>query len=394
MGVSQPPSGDASTFRPQISDPRSVYIHIPFCRHRCGYCNFTLVAGRDHLIDRFLTALEKEISWLERSYELDTLFLGGGTPSHLSEKQLSRLQQILKTRFTWSASTEVSAECNPNDLTPERGDALAKLGVNRISLGVQSFNSEKLQRLERDHLRTDVEQAVQVARLFASSVSIDLIFAAPDEQLVDWERDLQDLDSVLPDHVSTYELTYEKGTRFWNRLNRGQLRTAEEELRAEMYELAIQYMSAKGWTHYEISSYSAPDHECRHNLAYWKGDPYFAFGPGAARFVDGIRETNHQSTTTYMRLVESNQLPVSDREHLDSNNAARERLAIGLRMLGGVVTTEFQQRTGYSIHEILGSLMDTLVENGVLETFGERCRLTHQGVMVYDWIAAEIISGR
>ena len=152
------------SYHPQIVAPRSAYIHIPFCRHRCGYCNFTLVAGRDYLIERFLNAIEKEIGWLDRRYELDTLFLGGGTPTHLSPHQLDRLGNIIRSKFSLADAAEVTSECNPNDLTRAVGDALAKIGVNRISMGVQSFNAEKLKRLERDHNRSDIESAVSVAR--------------------------------------------------------------------------------------------------------------------------------------------------------------------------------------------------------------------------------------
>ena len=172
--------------------PRSAYIHIPFCRHRCGYCNFSLVAGRDHLVERFLDALEKEIRQLPESFELDTLFFGGGTPSHLSRDQLERLSQIVAQRFTLARDAEVSAECNPNDVDEEKIDALLQLGVNRISLGVQSLNADKLKRLERDHSASEVATAVELAKANVSSVSMDLIFAAPQETFSQWQTDLTD----------------------------------------------------------------------------------------------------------------------------------------------------------------------------------------------------------
>ncbi len=373
--------------------PRSVYIHVPFCRHRCGYCNFTLVAGRDYLIERFLNALETEIAWLDHVYEIETLFLGGGTPSHLSAAQLERLGSIIRSRFVLNQRAEVTAECNPNDLNEACSEGLAAIGVNRISLGVQSLNPTKLQRLERDHGLDDVQNAIGLARQFATSVSLDLIFAAPHETLSEWEEDLESAIELQPDHLSTYELTYEKGTHFWNRLSQGDLAQSDEDLRAEMYTLAIEKLQQRGLEQYEVSSFARSGHLCRHNRAYWMGDPYFAFGPGAARFVDGIREINHQSTMKYLQLVERGQLPVADREQLDARAAAAERLAVGLRMKDGLNPVEFKSRTGFSIAEVFGELRESLIENGLLmqaESTGN-WRLTHRGLMVCDWIAGEIV---
>lgn len=387
--VGKPPS---STFRPQFSQPKSVYIHIPFCRHRCGYCNFTLVAGRDYLIDRFLDALEIEISWLEQHYSLETLFLGGGTPSHLNPRQLGRLAKIINSRFTYLSNAEITAECNPNDLDQDRLFALKALRVNRISLGVQSLNQEKLKRLERDHCETDVRHAISAAKNLGFDVSVDMIFAAPQETLAQWQTDLDQAISLEPDHLSTYELTYEKGTQFWNRLNRGTISEAGEDLRAEMYSHAINRLRKVGMNQYEVSSFSQADKVCRHNLAYWQGDPFFAFGPGAARFIDGIRETNHRSTTQYLNLVHSGKSPVADREHLSPEPAARERLAIGLRMIEGVDETQFYKRTGYSVKTLLQGLEQKFIDNDLLMYKDKNFRLTDRGIMLCDWIAAEIVN--
>ena len=382
----------SSTFYPQLEQPRSVYIHIPFCRHRCGYCNFTLVAGRDHLIDRFLDALEIEISWLDHAFSLETLFLGGGTPSHLNPQQLERLAGIISSRFTFSSTAEITAECNPNDLDRERLVALKNLGVNRLSLGVQSLNKTKLRRLERDHCEIDIRRAVSSAKELELDVSLDMIFAAPQETLLQWQIDLNQAISLEPDHLSTYELTYEKGTQFWNRLNHGTISEASEDLRAEMYSFAISQLHQAGLNHYEVSSFAKPNKNCLHNLAYWKGDPFFAFGPGAARFVDGIRETNHRSTFQYLKLVHSGKSPVADREQLAPEPAARESLAIGLRMIEGIDETRFLERTGYSVTSILGDFEQTLIDNDLLEHEDEQFRLTKRGIMLCDWIATKIVN--
>ncbi len=377
------------TFRPTLASPRSVYVHVPFCRHRCGYCNFSVVAGRDYLVERYLKSIEIEIGWLDDRYEIDTLFLGGGTPSHLSPDDLARLMGIIRTRFRFANNAEVSAECNPNDLDATTASALADCGCNRVSLGVQSLDGPKLKSLERDHTLDDVHDAVERAKSFAKSVSVDLIFAAPDESLEQWQRDLKSALELQTDHVSAYELTYEKGTQFWNRLKAKAIREADENTRADMYSYAIESLNAAGLAQYEISSFAKKGHRCRHNEVYWNGDPYFAFGPGAARFVDGVREMNHLSTMQYFKQVEAGKRPVDFRERLSSEAAARERLAIALRHVDGVNCDRFSTQTGFTIAQLLGDHGLRWQQQGLL-TVDDAARLTPAGRMIYNHVASVI----
>ena len=369
---------------------RSLYVHVPFCRHRCGYCNFTLVAGRDDLISRYLDALELEINRWTGLIELDTLFLGGGTPSHLSPGQLGRLRQILYDRFEFSANLEFTAECNPNDLQSPVVEALCELGVNRLSLGIQSFQSEKLKFLERTHGRKQALDAIELARQEFHSVSVDLIFGCPDESKEDWGIDLETALECSPNHLSVYELTYEKGTRFWSRLNRGELHQLREETRADLYQQCLQMLTSAGWEHYEISSFCRFGHRCLHNLVYWSGQPFLAAGPGASRFVKGVRETNHRSTTRYLELVEAGKTPVAESEVLEANGLAKDLIVFGLRRLEGVRLNDFEQATGVSLSSFLGELADMLCDQGLLFINHDVCRLTDAGLMVYDSIAIKI----
>jgi oxygen-independent coproporphyrinogen-3 oxidase len=393
MSVSPTDSTESrdSTWHPVVA-PKSLYIHIPFCRRRCGYCNFSLVANRDYLVERFLRALAQEISWLDRSYPLQTLFLGGGTPSHLTSSQLRELKRVLATRFEFDQAAEVTAECNPNDLGTEKSEALAEFGINRVSLGVQSFNAAKLERLERDHRAEDVAKAVLRSRRFARSISLDLIFAAPEESLAQWQQDLRSALELDPDHLSVYELTYEKGTQFWNRLQHQKLNEADEDLRAEMYELAMTEIEKAGLKQYEISSFAKPNHLCGHNEIYWMGEPYFAFGPGASRYIDGCRQTNHQSTMQYIKLIEAGQRPIAISEKLSPVDSARELLAIGLRRVAGLDDAVFRARTKCSISDLLGDQARIWIELGLLSREGAIWKLTPPGRMVGDWLATKIIS--
>lgn len=373
-------------------EPRAAYVHVPFCRHRCGYCNFTLVAGRDDLVEPYLEALERELSALMDPRPVDTLFIGGGTPTQLAPRQLARLLRLVRRWFPPSNGYEWSVEANPSDVTAAVIELLAEAGVTRLSLGVQSFDDGKLRRLERDHCRDRVVEALQQARPHFASLSIDLIFAVPGETAAVWERDLREAIEAPVDHVSCYGLTIERGTRFYGRRLRGELRGAPEELEARMYEAAIQRLSAAGFEHYEVSNFARPGHICRHNTVYWRGLPYFAAGPGAARYVAGCREVNHRSTTAWLKRVLSGQSPVAEREHLTAEETARERLVFGLRMLRGIERERFELETGYELEALAGDVLRRLVRLGLLLDDGACIRLSHRGLLVSDLLWPDLLA--
>jgi oxygen-independent coproporphyrinogen-3 oxidase len=365
-------------------DPRAAYVHVPFCVHRCGYCNFTVLSGRDDLIEAFLEAVEAELRSLKSSREVDTLFLGGGTPTYLPPPALRRLLTAVQSWFPPAAGCEFSVEANPADLDAARVELLAEYGVTRISLGVQSFSPEKLRRLERDHGPEEIARSYELARRHVASVSIDLIFGCPGETLAGWERDVQATLELAPDHVSTYGLTFERGTQFFNRLQRGEMARLDEELEGSMYERAIAMLAAAGLEHYEVSNFARPGHRCRHNEVYWAGEGYYAAGPGASRYVGGRRETNHRSTTTYLRRVLAGQSPVAQWEQLSAEDRAREMLVLGLRRIAGVDVDEFARRTGFNLFELAGPAVHRHIEWGLLEQVGNRLRLTRQGLLLSD----------
>ena len=366
--------------------PRAAYVHVPFCAHRCGYCNFTLIAGRDDLIDRYLMALRRELSWLESPRAVHTIYIGGGTPTHLPPAALERLCQIVLEWFRPVAGGEITVEANPAGLDAERVGVLAEHGVTRLSLGAQSFHPAKLQALERDHTADQIAAAVVLARGRLASISLDLIFAAPGETLGMWQADLEAALALQPDHLSTYGLTYERGTTFWGRRQRGQLRQADEEQERAMYAEAIERLTTAGFEHYEVSSFARPSRRCRHNEHYWAAGEYYAAGPGAARYLDGRREVNHRSTTTWMQRVLSGQSPVAEHEELSPEDRAREALVLGLRRLEGVGRHEFRRQTGFEVDALVGAELGRLVKLGMLSDCGERVRLTREGLFVSDAI--------
>ena len=371
--------------------PRSAYLHVPFCRHRCGYCNFSVVAGREDLVDSYLQAISKELSQLGTPRELDTLYFGGGTPSQLSPAELGRLCQLALKWHPLADDYEWTVEANPADVDRERLAVLASHGVNRISLGAQSFRTDKLRLLERDHQAVDIHKATDLAREAGMHVAIDLIFAAPEETLLQWQADLEGALSLQPEHISTYGLTYEKGTTFWNRLAKNQLAQLPEELERDMYLAAIDRLTLADFEHYEVSNFAHPGRRSRHNEAYWSGRGYFATGPGAARYVDGIRETNHRSTTTYLQQVLAGHSPVTERECLDPVQRAREYLVFSLRRLEGVARDTFQEQTGKTLDELAGKEIAHFVELGMLADNGKTMRLTRKGLLVSDSLWPELL---
>ncbi len=332
-----------------------------------------------------------ELSWIGEPREVDTLYFGGGTPTYLGPRELERLGQIALRWHPLAPDYEWTVEANPADLDRDRLEVLAQLGVNRISLGVQSFRSAKLRQLERDHRLPEILLAIELARDAKMRISVDLIFAAPGETLSQWQADLNMALRLEPDHLSTYGLTYEKGTTFWNRLRRKELVSVPEELEREMYLNALDQLTAAGFNHYDISNFARPGQRSRHNEIYWSGEGYFAAGPGAARYVDGIRETNHRSTSTYLKRIRTGQSPVAEREQLDARQRAGERLVFGLRRLEGVEYRTFFERTGFEMDEIAGQEIARLVGLGMLENDGRRVRLTRDGLLVSDSLWPELL---
>lgn len=392
---SHPCEPERTSTQPSLfSLPRSAYLHLPFCRYHCGYCNFSVAAGRDYLIPRYLTALGMELGRLAQPSTLETLYLGGGTPSRLEPSQLGQLKELIQTRLRLDPAAEVTLEANPSDVSPEWIAAAVEFGATRVSLGAQSFRSEKLRQLERDHDAATIRQAVEQLKHSRLIVSIDLIFAAPNELPEQWKDDLRSALELPIDHLSTYELTYEKGTRFWNERHAGRLEEQDEDQRSELYRLTLEMLAEAGWEHYEVSSFARNGVRCRHNLVYWSGRPYLAFGAGASRFLGGTRSTNHFSTMRYLKLVEAGQDPTAELTQLPKEELARELLAIGLRQVQGLRESGFLETTGVDFETAAGPQLAELIAWGLVELSDEGhervLRLTARGLFLYDAIASRI----
>ncbi len=371
--------------------PSSAYIHVPFCKHRCGYCDFTLVARKDHLIDDYLAAMEQQFATVEPGTELQTLFLGGGTPTHLSIEQLERLFSALFNRFRLADDCEFSIEANPLNLSIEKIDFLKQRRVNRVSLGVQSFHSEILMFLERDHQPEQIFEIVQNLQARIPNTSLDLIFAVPGQSLSDWESSLADAVGLGIPHLSTYGLTIEKGTSFWSRQQSGLFDLPADDLAGSMYEFSLDYLGSRGLQHYEISNFARPGFECRHNEVYWTGHPYYGFGPGAASYLNGVRRQNHRSVITWLKHVAAGESPIAEQEELDPESRAREAIIFGLRRRVGIDLAEFASRYGFSIPELAESAIESNIAAGLLEQTETHLRLTQSGCLLADSVVVDFL---
>lgn len=371
---------------------RAAYLHVPFCIHRCGYCDFTVIAQRDDLIPAYMDALCRELEQLQTPRPVETIFIGGGTPTHLASAELSRLLQLTREWFPLQANGEFSVEANPLGLDAPRLRVLAEAGVNRLSLGVQSFDSQVLEVLERDHRAGEIHQAVTTARPYFQNISLDLIFGVPGQSLESWEATLQQAIGLQPQHISTYGLTFEKGTPFWNRRRKGELPQIDEDLERAMYALAMDQLAAAGYRQYELSNFAKPGFECRHNQVYWAGEGYYAAGPGAARYINGRRETNHRSVTTWIERLRLGKSPVMDAEELPPEGRAREMLMLGLRRTAGIDRELFAQHSGFRVEELAEEALRKHIAGGFVEESPlGTIRLTHAGRFVADTVIVDFV---
>jgi oxygen-independent coproporphyrinogen III oxidase len=373
--------------------PRAAYIHIPFCAHKCGYCDFASLAGVDHLADRYLLALDREIETaVAEPQEVDTIFVGGGTPTRLDADQLERLTQMIGRWFPLAAGGEWTVEANPGTLDAAKVDVLEGAGVNRISLGAQSFRAESLRVLERHHGRQEVEHAAALLQPHFLRWSLDLIFGVPGSTLADWRADVEIALGFGPSHLSCYGLVYEKGTPLWSQRRSGQIEPLDEELERSMYEATIEILADHGLEMYEISNYAKSGHESLHNLAYWANDAYFGFGVGAARYIRGVRSVNTRELPAYLRRVEAGDDPTGPREELSALARARETAILMLRRIkAGIARADFRTRTGFDLDALLGQSIERYVARGSLEDDGDRVRLTREGLFLADQVFCELV---
>jgi oxygen-independent coproporphyrinogen III oxidase len=372
--------------------PRAAYVHVPFCAHKCGYCDFASLAGADDLADRYLDALEREMAFLGEPQDVDTVFVGGGTPTRLDARQLGRLLGMIHRWYPLAPGGEWTVEANPGTLDAEKADVLAEGGVNRVSLGAQSFHPELLRALERNHAPEEVPRALDLIRPRFPSWSFDLIFGVPGSTPALWAEDLETALSLAPSHLSCYGLVYEKGTALWKQRRDGLVLPVDEEAEHAMYALTIDRLGREGLAMYEISNFARPGHESRHNLVYWANDAYFGVGLGAARYVRGVRSTNTRDLFAYLRRLEAGEEATGPTETLDPEARARETAVLMLRRtVLGIDREDFALRTGFDFDALAGPVLERYAARGLLEDDESRVRFTREGLFLADSVLCDLL---
>ena len=370
--------------RPPWLRPRAAYIHVPFCAHHCGYCDFAVAVGQDDRMDAYLDALEIELSRLSEPRPMQTLFFGGGTPTYLPLPQLERLLNLVQHWLPFLPDHEFSVEANPSFLDKEKVALLHAFGVNRLSLGVQSFQPRLLQILERDHRPDDVPRVLEFIRPLIANYSVDLIFGVPEQTIEQWRDDLERAFALKPMHVASYGLTYEKGTRLWKQREHGELHALDEETEYRFYTHAMDALAAAGFEHYEISNFARPGFRCRHNQTYWANYAYFGFGVGAARYVNGVRELNTRDIRTYIQRLLAGHSPTFQSECLLPRERAVETIAVQLRRAAGLARRDFAEQTGFALDDLIGPKIREFVAQELLNDDGHAVVLTRKGKCLAD----------
>ena len=383
----------------------SLYVHVPFCAHKCEYCAFYSHAPGD-LLQRYVNALLREARMLPQ-FKPRTIFFGGGTPSLLSLKQWEEIGSAFR-ELSWNSPEEWTVECNPATVSMDKARLFREIGVNRVSMGVQSFDEKLLERLGRIHSKEQVYKSYEILRQAGfENVNIDLMFGIPTQTMDVWRATLAEAMALQTEHLSSYEVIYEQDTPLFAQLEAGEF-DVDEELACEMYEELVSTAAANGFAQYEIANFAKhtgpergegdiPSRACKHNVTYWRGGFYHALGPSAAGYEPqrgtalGVRTRNWANTQMYCEIVERGQRPFESREELSALARAGEVAAFGLRMNAGWPFESFQYATGFDLREEWSQDMRKLADDGLAFLEADRFRLTTRGLRLADMAAQEFL---
>lgn len=372
--------------------PVALYVHIPFCRSRCAYCAFNTYAGLEALIPTYGEALCAEIR-AAPSVPAYTVYLGGGTPSLLPPDTLARILQCLREHFPFQPDMEMTLEANPGTVDRAYLQAARELGINRLSLGVQSVHPDELRLLGRRHTWEEAVAAMDAARAAGlDNVNLDLIYGLPGQTPSRWQETLEAALALGPDHLSLYALTLEEGTPLQGQVARGEIPPPNDDAAAEMYEWAEARLERAGYIHYELSNWARSDrHFCRHNLTYWYNEPYLGLGAGASSWWGGRRWTNVRHPEEYIRRLSAGRSVAEEMEEIPLRLEMGETMMMGLRLVAGMSDGRFRARFGMGMAEVFGVELSRLAGQGLLEWDGQTARLTPRGRLLGNWVFREFI---
>jgi oxygen-independent coproporphyrinogen-3 oxidase len=370
----------------------SLYIHIPFCVKKCNYCDFNSYAAPE-LVPSYMEALQKEISlYRYMNRPVKTVYIGGGTPTLLSEKDLETLIDCIRRRFKIKSNAEFTIEANPGASSREKLLLLRNLGVSRLSLGLQAYQDRLLKVMGRIHSAKEFEESFKTARQAGfDNINVDVIFGLPWQTLSDFMETLEYLAKLSPEHISCYSLTVEEGTVFYKWQQQGLLELPGEDEERAMYHKAVEYLKRQGFIHYEISNFAKPGRMSRYNMACWEYEDYLGLGAGAHSFMDGLRFYNYLSPQQYIKCLSQKMLPVAKSEHIDIREQQAEFCFLGLRLIEGLNKEAFKKRFGKDIHQIYGSTIEKLLASGLLEEDDIHLKLTSRGLDLANEVFVEFL---
>lgn len=369
-----------------VIEMKGLYIHIPFCIKKCKYCDFNSFSACEKEKAAYLDALIPEM----KKYcgeNVDSIFVGGGTPTSLSSESLAFLLENIKENFCFDKNCEFTVEANPGTISEEKLEILKKYGVNRISIGVQSFEDNELKKLGRVHTAEEASEAIIIAKKYFENISIDLMCSIPNQTAESFKRTLNKAFLLNPDHISCYSLILEEGTPLWNEYQKGELILPDEDTEREIYDLACGEMQKHGYLQYEISNFAKPGYESHHNKKYWQCEEYIGVGLSAHSYLNGVRFSNTDSFSSYVK----GDIASGEREVLSKEDKMSEYMFLGLRMTEGVSKSAFKEKFGEDMENVFQKPLSKFIKMGMIEENGDKIRIKRSGICVSNQIMCEFI---
>lgn len=368
----------------------SLYIHIPFCKQKCLYCDFTSFSGMEELMDEYVNALSKEIL-LHKDKKFRTVFIGGGTPTFLSLNNLKVLFESVK-QLDLCKDVEFTVEGNPGTFTKEKLILLKEMGVNRLSIGLQAWQDDLLKKIGRIHTRQEFIESYNFAREVGfNNINIDLMFGLPEQRKEDWRETLRNIVILNPEHISCYSLIIEEGTPFYKMYENGLIKLPSEEDERKMYKYTLEYLEENGYFQYEISNYAKKHMECKHNLAYWNLQEYVGCGVAAHSYLDGYRCRNFETVYEYINKIKQNEMPILESYKNSKKDDMEEYMFMGLRKIKGINKEKFEKKFCKKINDVYGDIIYKYVKSGLIIDNGETLALSSRGIEVSNVIMADFI---
>ena len=387
-GNPAPADGSLPDLVDLVSKPFSLYVHVPYCLKRCGYCDFNTYTpselDREDQIESWLNSAIKEVELARRVLKaeltVDSIFFGGGTPSLLDSNTVDNFIQSVKNNFNLKPGLEITIEANPDSINEEKSQRWLNSGINRVSIGMQSSTKEVLKKLDRTHNPDNVSHSVDILKKSGfDNFSLDLIYGTPGESLNDWENSLKDAIALNPPHISAYSLVIEPGTKMGAQLNRGEINQVNDDEAADKYQLADEMLTKNNYSWYEISNWAKKDKECKHNLNYWLGNNWWGIGPGAHSHVNGVRWWNHKLPKVWRELLEKQNSPALAREVLSKDQVRNEQIMLLSRL-----------RTGLGIEELDKNKIENLRANELITLDSNNIVLTLKGRLLADEVFRQL----